>query len=108
MELYEKYLMSESFGKGIPVKDFNKAIKKIKAMTSDNDHTNALAAGFELMGDKTKAQQAKNLARKIDKAGGYGPGDPLDVESKELYRKLMSSIKASLPPAQYKKFHGAF
>lgn len=87
---------------------FNKTVQKIAKMTDQNDHTNALAMGLELMGLDPEAMRAQKLARKIEKAGGYSPGDAMAKEYKKLYDTLMYFAKDELSPEDYKKLHGAF
>ena len=99
---FKEYIMAE--GKD----SFDKTVKKLAKMTDNNDHTSALAVGLALLGDKAKAQQAKNLSKKIDKAGGYSPGDPMDKEHKKLYKSMMDKAKADLSSSDYTKFYGSF
>ena len=87
---------------------FNKTVKKLKKMTNDNDHTNALALGLELIGLDPEAKRARALSIKVDKAGGYSPGDPLAKEKDKLYRLMMTTAKRELKNSDFIRFYGAF
>lgn len=88
--------------------DFEKIIKKLSRMTNDNDHTGALSVGLEFLGLSWEAGKARGLRTKIDRQGGYSPGDPIAKELHKLYQTMMGTAKGKLSSSDYRKFHGSF
>jgi predicted transcriptional regulator len=81
-------------------------IKKIKQMTSDNFHSEALAAGAEFLGDMELKKELDAVVAQHVKERGLSR--ELSKKRTELADRLFAKAKQQLSPEEFDKFDTAY
>lgn len=82
------------------------AIKKIKDLTDNNEHTEARLAGAELLNDELLINTYTGIINAHQTLGYMS--DNLLIDRALADGKMNELAKANMTPDQYKEFHNSF